>query len=336
MCIDSNTNTIYVGDSTNFVIRRISNGLVTTIAGNGINSNVDNSIGSNASFRDITTLTINSTGTILYAAGYADPKIRIIDLRPGSNFAVTSSTSNYTNTYGICIDPTNTYIYYANYNGGGISRILISTWAIDYTITKAGYFTRNVFINNAGTTLYYSTVADNSLQNRIAKVNLISFTHTTIVGDGTIDFPADGPGLSIKLWHANYLVVDPSESYLYFGIVYSGQGVSPAVRKVELTSGSNMVTTISGNSIFSIGSTFSIIPSGMVYNPSDNRIYYVDGFANRITTIIPSPPLIQNATGRQVTIAVPNATVTNSNLNSVGISDVKTLHSISDRTYTLL
>jgi len=335
LCIDSNTNTMYVGDSDNFVIRKISNGIVTTIAGNGLNLSVDSNVGSNASFKDISTLALNSTGTILYAGGFNEAKIRIIDLRPGSNFAVSSSTVSYRYTSGICVDPTDTFIYYANYDQGVISKIRISTWAIDSNYSKAGVFTFNLCINKAGTLLYYSTLGG---QNRIGRLDLTTSLHTTVVGDGATAYPADGPGLSIKLMYPRNLTLDTSESNLYFAIDYNYE-FPAAVRRVELTSGNNNVTTISGNYTYSIGSTFSNYPLGIIYNPFDNFIYYIDRIGNNITRIINTPKStqIQNATGRQLTIAVPNATVSNSNLNSVlGLSDVKTLYSRSEINYTLL
>jgi hypothetical protein len=50
-----------------------------------------------------------------------------------------------------------------------------------------------------------------------------------------------------------------------------------------------------------------------------------------------SPILIQNTTGRQITVAVQGGTVTNPTLNSIpNISDIKTLHNTSGTTYTLL
>ena len=73
-----------------------------------------------------------------------------------------------------------------------------------------------------------------------------------------------------------------------------------------------------------VGSNSAVMQYSLIY-PSTTFT-----FSNTSNT------LIQNATGRPVTIAVPGGTVTNSNLNSVAeISDIKTLYNTSGTTYTL-
>jgi hypothetical protein len=99
------------------------------------------------------------------------------------------------------------------------------------------------------------------------------------------------------------------------------------VKFYEISNGITQSLSLYSNSIYSVlnvGSNSAIVQIPITY-PSTTFT-----FSNTSNT------LIQNATGRPVTIAVAGGTVTNSNLNSVaGISDVKTLYNTSGTTYTL-
>ena len=108
---------------------------------------------------------------------------------------------------------------------------------------------------------------------------------------------------------------------------------------VELSS-NYRVTTISGsNSIVNSTNSTSAYSIGLVYHPYDKCVYYIDQTKNAIIQIIKTPKntLIQNATGREITITVPGGTVTNSTMKSLpGIPSIKTLYSTSGTTYTVL
>lgn len=107
MAIDSNTNVLYVADSFNYAIRKVTpTGVVTTIAGNGTVGNADG-VGSNARFSEMKSVLLASDG-FLYVPDAYNNKIRRINLATnavttyagtgttGSNNAtLTTSTFNF-------------------------------------------------------------------------------------------------------------------------------------------------------------------------------------------------------------------------------------------------
>ena len=107
-----------------------------------------------------------------------------------------------------------------------------------------------------------------------------------------------------------------------------------------MTSGNYKVDTISGLYASPIGSTL-YLPNdynGIGYNQFTQSILYADKTSKSIIqTLYASKRIqVQNATGRQVTVAVTGGTVTNSNLPSIAnISDIKTLYNTTGTTYTL-
>jgi len=75
---------VYVADSINYLIRKITPaGVVTTLAGTGASGNQDGSA-SAASFGHLTNLTLDSKGNYLYAADYSNNSIRKVSTSDGS------------------------------------------------------------------------------------------------------------------------------------------------------------------------------------------------------------------------------------------------------------
>lgn len=143
--ITTDGNYLYISDRGNNKIKRFlaSSGAVTTIAGNGIASDVDNANGLAASLN--TPCDSVSVGSILYFVECGSNKLRKIDLT--SSFPVTtlagsgaaSSTDGtafaaaFNNPHGIETDGTNLFI--TEYNGQRIRRVGISSLDV---VTIAG------------------------------------------------------------------------------------------------------------------------------------------------------------------------------------------------------
>jgi DNA-binding beta-propeller fold protein YncE len=230
----------------------------------------------------------------------------------------------------MCIDPTNSTLFIPIYGGsGGIRAVKISDWS-STTITTAGTSPIGVCIDSTGTNLYIANAIN---PNSISKYTIATNTLTTIAG-GTSTGYVEGLGTSARFDRPAQIVIDSTNSYLYVC-----DGNNKTIRRVELISGQGGVVSISGLNGSPVGSSTNSYYSGLVYHPYEQCVYYNHVTLNAIIKIINTPKTtqIQNATGRQVTITVPNATVSNSNLRSVeGISDVKTLYSTSGINYTLL
>jgi hypothetical protein len=350
ICVDSSTNNIYVYDPLNYRIRRITpEGIVSTVAGNGTVGNTNNTIGSSASFRFVRGLAVNSTGTMLYAAdtltNTIDTILRTINLLPGSNYAVSTLgtyTSLYDGTYGFCIDPTDTFLYLTSYGTSTIYKIKTSD-GTSSNIVLPTFAATGCCINSTGTTLYFARIA---VPDGIYTMNLATgvIRSTPIVGGGGASATQDGFGSNIYSPYPSntirYLTIDTEEKYLYFS------SESGAIRSVELTSGNYGVVTISSPFSPTMFTTVHRAFGPLVWHPYERCIYSINPTRNRIMRIINTPKTvqIQNTTGKTITIvacnvtgeSAVNTTVSNSNIGSIGISDVKTLYSTSGITYSLL
>jgi len=123
--IDNTGTNLYVVDQPNNDIRKIviSSGLATHFAGGlaGEDGSV-NAMGDDARFDDITGISIDPTSTNLYVSDLGGSNaIRkiVIATRVVSNFVATQA-------FGSVVDPTNTYLYFANAMNDRIYRLTIA------------------------------------------------------------------------------------------------------------------------------------------------------------------------------------------------------------------
>jgi sugar lactone lactonase YvrE len=130
IAVDINGN-LYVADSGNYVIRKITqNGVVTTIAGQaGINGSTDGS-GTSASFGVIKGITIDSYGN-LYVTDYSNNNIRKITANTWNVTTLVSSAAGLKGPTGITVD-TSGNIYVSD-SGNYIIR-KISSSGVMYTL----------------------------------------------------------------------------------------------------------------------------------------------------------------------------------------------------------
>jgi hypothetical protein len=324
---------VYVGADYRFFMITPS-GTATIIAGTGGYGNLDSAIGVNARFQVVGGCAINSTATTIYAWDNTD-YIRMIDLRPGSNYAVTRSTNAFSLAlyFGMCIDPTNSFLYGAgNGGGGGIYKINISNWTYTTLANLPSIALAGICINSLGTILYYTSV---DTRGGIGMYTLSTSTSTLIAGSTTQRGFIDANGTTARFSSPYYLTIDSLSENLYVADFENS-----SIRRIELTSGNYKVDTISGLYASPIGSTL-YLPNdykGIGYNQFTQSILYADKTSKSIIqTLYASKRIqVQNATGRQVTVAVTGGTVTNSNLPSIAnISDIKTLYNTTGTTYTL-
>jgi len=329
IAVNSVNGNMYVLDTGNYVIRMITPaGIVSTIAGTaGTTARVDGN-GTAARFKTLSNIVINSTATSLYL--HDDNYIRTVDLASG-NYTV--STSPYTDSaYGLCIDPTNTYLYVATYYGNTVVRVTISSWA---TSVIASGFTNptSICIDSIGSNLY---VADFNAH-RIKQIRIATSTVTTIVGNGTSTWNGDGNGTSVQLANPLNVTINASNTALYITQYYS-------IRMIELVSGNYTVTTIEGTTAPPYGQynyTYYGYGCALFWHPAQNILYYSDP-SSQIKTINynvkpNSNVQIKNATGVPITIAgTGNTVVRNSNIYpSLSATDVALLQNTNGNVYTI-
>jgi DNA-binding beta-propeller fold protein YncE len=130
VAIDTSGSNLYVADFSNNLIRKIviSSSNVTTLAGNGTGMSIDG-IGTSAGISQPVGLRLDTFGNIYVlefaSGGYGN--IRKID----PSTVVTSLTTGYTSSYGICCDPYGTVLYVAD---TGTHAIRTTTIASNVTI----------------------------------------------------------------------------------------------------------------------------------------------------------------------------------------------------------
>ncbi len=196
IAIDS-TDNIYLADSTNQTIRKItSGGVVTTLAGYAGTTGVTNGIGSVARFNYPNSLAVDSAGTNLYVADTLNNAIRkiVIASQTASTLAGSIGTSNYGYTnatgtnalfyspVGVATDDTGNglgNVYVTDYSNNSIRKIVIATGLVT---TLAGNTSgTSGYVNATGTAAYFSNPTGITYFNGNLYVIDQSGTHIRIV-----------------------------------------------------------------------------------------------------------------------------------------------------------
>jgi sugar lactone lactonase YvrE len=201
IAVDSAGN-LYIGDSGNYRIRKVSGGVITTVAGNGTEGySGDNGPATSAQLRWVRGVAVDSAGN-LYIADSGNDRIRKV-----SGGVITTVAGN--GTYG-----------YSGDNGPATSARLRSP--------------TGVAVDSAGN-LY---IADQS-NSRIRKIS--NGVITTVAGSGTFGYSGDdGPATSAQLRFPTGVAVDSA------GNIFIADSDNMRIRKVS----NGVITTVAGNGTF--------------------------------------------------------------------------------------
>lgn len=256
VAVDSVAN-IYIADTGNGCIRKVSNGIITTVAGIYLEDAPlgDNGPAIGAGLSAPSGVAVDSAGNIYIADTY-NCRIRkvskgVITTVAGSacGFAgdsgpATSARLNY--PFGVAVDSTGN-IYIADTFNNRIRKV--STTGIITTIAGNGTFAfggdggpatsaqlgepNDVTVDSAGNLYIVDT-----FNNRIRKVS-VSGTITTVAGNGTAGISGDnGPATSAQLDYPSAAALDSA------GNIYIADYQSSLIRKI---SGNGTITTVAGN-----------------------------------------------------------------------------------------
>ena len=195
VAVDSAGN-LYIADPVNYRVRKVSNGVITTAAGNGTQGfSGDNGLAASAQLSGPTGIAVDSAGN-LYIADSGD-------IRKVSNRVITTVAGN--GTPGFSGD-----------NGPATSAQLSGPWGV--AVDSAG----NLYI------------AD-TYNSRIRKVT--NGAITTVAGNGTQSFSGDnGPATSAQLYGSHGVAAGPD------GSVYIADSSNNRIRKVS----NSVITTVAG------------------------------------------------------------------------------------------
>jgi trimeric autotransporter adhesin len=247
VAVDSAGN-LYIADTSNFRIRKVSNGMITTVAGNGTQgSSGDNGPATSAQLYDPCGVAVDAAGN-LYIADGSNNRIRKV-----SNGMITTVAGN--GTQGFSGD-----------NGPPTSAQLAGP--VGVAVDAAG----NLYI------------ADTN-NNTIRKVS--NGVITTVAGSGGSGFRGDnGPATSAQLYGPCGVAVDSA------GNLYVADSNNNRIRKVS----NGVITTVAGNGTQGFSGDNGPATSAELAGPVSvavdpgSDVYIADAFNNRIRVLTPAGP----------------------------------------------
>jgi len=212
---------VYFADAGNGRVRKVSNGVITTVAGNGSGDNSgDNGPALKAGLGNMHGLAADSAGNVYIADVGSLASDPIVFMVPGSQVIRKVSNGVITTVAG------NGTAGFSGDNGPAISAQLNSTFqSLSVGVDSAG----NVYIADSG-------------NNRVRKVS--NGVITTVAGNGTSGFSGDnGPAISAQLSNPLSVAVDLA------GNLYIGDSGNRRIRRVS----NGVITTVAGNGASGFG-----------------------------------------------------------------------------------
>ena len=294
MTFDASGN-IYFIDGVNYRIRKMdSQGVVTTIAGDGYSFLFygrlkNNALGSLSSFNYPADLAFDAVNNCLYVTDKENDVIRKVSLT--SPYAVTTFAGSGTSTStdgigaaatfkkpsGIVIDPSGTYLYVTDRAGNKIRRITISTAQVT---TIAGSGTQSTVNNSTGTLATFNDPTGIAVDanyiyvtdfggHKIRKISKTSpYSVTTLAGSGASGF-ADDPSGALATFNNPYgIALDPAGNLFVAEWGNKIRKISPA-GAVTTFAGSGVASSIDANGV---SATFNN-PSNILIDPSSGFAY---------------------------------------------------------------
>jgi sugar lactone lactonase YvrE len=276
---------VYVADSTNNRIRKVTPaGVVTTLAGSGV-AGSSNGIGADAQFKGPRGIAVDPAGNV-YVGDYDNHRIRkvtpegFVSTLAGSGIRGSvdgaGPVAQFSRPYGVALDVVGN-LYVAEQDFRGIRKVTPE----GIVTTLAG--TAGQFINPNGVAVDSSGnvyVADWGMH-RIHKVTPAGVV-TTLAGSGVKGF-ADGTGIAAQFNEPTAIAVDN------LGTVYVADQINNRIRKVTPE---GVVTTLagSGSKDFADGTAIESkfnTPRGVTVDSSGN-VYVGDTGNHRIRQVTPS------------------------------------------------
>ena len=329
---------LYISDSNNQRIRKVgSNGIITTVAGNGINNyGGDGGAATNASLSVPNGLAANEFGH-LFIVDAGNNVIRQVDSHelittvagngpdyPGDGEAATNVELN--GPTGVAVDSTGD-MFIAEYFGNHIRKVgingIISTAAGNgnYGYSGDGGAATNASIANPTAVTTDASgdlfIADtgNSLIRKVDMAGIIS----TVAGGGS-DYPGDGEtATNVSLNNPQGVTVD------VFGNLFIADTVNNVIRRMDAQ---GFITTVAGNYNYAYSGNGGPATNASIANPENvttdasGNLFIADAGNNRVRKVVFQGPTLVlngvtfgNAGTYDLVVSNPYGSVTSSVIN---------------------
>ena len=247
---------VYIADVYNNRIRKVaaSTGIITTIAGNGVQGfSGDGNAGTNAQFNNPTGVAVDTAGNV-YIADQANQRVRKVTASTGiittiagngvigfSGDGSAGTGAQLASPLGVAVDAAGN-VYIADTGFNHIRKVAANTGIITTIVGGSNggsgtqlSFPRSVAVDAAGN-VYIVDIGNNRVCLWTASTGII----TTIAGNGVQGFSGDGnAGTNAQLSSPTGVAVDTA------GNVYIADAGNNRIRKVITSTG--IITTIAGN-----------------------------------------------------------------------------------------
>jgi hypothetical protein len=303
-CIVPDTSgNLYMNEYTGQVVRVLSNGIVTTLAGNGVSALRDD-IGRAAQFNNMTQITTDNSGS-LYVSELTNHTIRKITIATGEVKTIVGScprtagstngvytAASFSGPTSCCLDDSGN-LFVADKTNNLIRKIVLATSVVTTLAGGLSGGTTAGFLNGVGTNASFSGPTDikynsgylyvaDATTNLVRQITIATGNVTTVAGgSGTwtantsIGGYSDGTGVGVL----TYLGAQNNAFNDYSGNIYIFDYGNRVIRKVNTTTA--VVTTIAGRALTpsysfdGVGTNAAFYPYSGTCDTSGN-VYFFD------------------------------------------------------------
>jgi DNA-binding beta-propeller fold protein YncE len=293
--LDPVTGDLYVADTQNHVIRKISSsGLISTVAGSGTAGYAEG-IGAAAKFNQPYGICLDQAAGLLYVADTYNYRIRAINLATGQTFNVagsgasgsynnTTATSSFYYPRDVTVDKLNNCLYVADTGNSRIRKIDLAAGTVSNAVTTSLNSPFGIVIDSqTAPTKFY--VAD-TYDNRIMSFTVPGFTGSPVAGTYTASY-LEGVGIAAYFYHPYNISLDAANNRLFVADYSNNKirAIDLATKQTSAIAGGGPGTVLPGYVEAQGEAARMSGPGGVAYNAATNSLIFTDSLNGRVRSI---------------------------------------------------